>query len=62
MAAFGYGKKSDFTKGLKTPAPTDYYIKSEIDISKSKNKGKSFGESRSKMNKSGIISGNTNPG
>ena len=50
MAAFGYGKKSDFTAGkTKTPAPSDYYIKSELEISKSKNKGKSFGESRSKM-------------
>ena len=32
-AAFGYGKKSDFTSGrMKTPAPNGYNMKSELEV------------------------------
>ena len=46
MAAFGYGNKSDFTKGENFPAPNQYTKKSFTQIGRDKNKGKSFGVSR----------------
>ena len=40
---------------MKTPAPSDYNIKSEIEIKTEKKNGYSFGESRSKMKGNGIF-------
>ena len=55
-AAFGYGTKSDFTKGRdKTPAPGTYEILNHIDKDLSKKKGWIFGESRDKMGGAGIF-------
>jgi hypothetical protein len=51
MAAFGYGNKSDFTKGENFPAPNQYKYETFIDRSKKKNRGKSFGVSRSVVTK-----------
>jgi|ETNmetMinimDraft_14_1059893.scaffolds.fasta_scaffold45742_1 hypothetical protein len=49
MAAFGYGTKSDFTKGPNYPAPNKYEKKSFIEKGREKRKGKTFGVSRSGM-------------
>lgn len=49
MAAFGYGNKSDFTKGPNFPAPNKYEKKSFIEKGREKRKGKTFGVSRSGM-------------
>lgn len=46
MAAFGYGTKSDFTKGANYPAPNVYEKVSFITKNKQKAKGKTFGVSR----------------
>jgi hypothetical protein len=46
MAAFGYGKKSDFTRGPNYPAPNVYEKVSFITKNRAKRKGKSFGVSR----------------
>jgi len=55
-AAFGYGTKSDFTKGKNTgPAPGHYEIMNQFDNNLGKRKGWFFGESREKMPGAGIF-------
>ena len=46
MAAFGYGKKSDFTRGPNFPAPNVYEKVSFITKNREKRRGKTFGVSR----------------
>lgn len=55
-AGFGYGEKSDFTKDkASTPAPNSYNIVANIDKNLDKKAGYVFGESRHKMNTTGIV-------
>jgi hypothetical protein len=55
-AAFGYGEKSDFTKDkAHSPSPNSYQIINFIDKGVQKKLGYVFGESRSKMNTTGIV-------
>ena len=49
MAAIGYGKKSDFTKKFNTPAPSRYEKPNLFTLALKKNKGCTFGVSRSQM-------------
>ena len=55
-AALGYGTKSDFTKNVAgNPSPNQYNISAYIDVNLKKKKGYTFGESRHKMNQTGIV-------
>jgi hypothetical protein len=47
MTSFGYGKKHDFTKGNRYPAPNKYDKRSFVYNNKTKGKGITFGVSRS---------------
>ncbi len=55
-AGFGYGDKTDFTKDRhNNPSPNNYLIKNIFDKGVEKKLGYIFGESRSKMNQTGIV-------
>ena len=54
-ADFGFGNKSDFTKGNKTPDPGQYQIQKVFDKQLGKKKGWIFGERQEKMPAAGFM-------